>query len=353
MKSVYRIAPLFLFPYLLFGAGGDRIGFLKGDHIFIADADGSNARQIDSDPRWKDKLRWDAARQRLGCEVERRGDEMSRFVVMDLSGKLLKEVAIRPVTDPPTRGMRFVEDIEWLPNGRIRVSGSVNPYNFEMFDLDIDTGQESNWQFGAGPFVPSPDREHMALRGPTDLTDEEHRFDTVLVDRRPDPLDPMFHEVATIHYDGEDPGIFVLAGPVWSPDSQHIAVIEKKASDQQVAVVILTPTNKPGRGQQGSVRRVWIPPSTVEETLRGRPWAPLRWIGTKVVAGRGTRAIAVDSASANAQFTRIVPEDLVQLTALEREESDATSARKNLEDLVKRLGGRGGVALATREPRNE
>ena len=65
----------------------DSIAFIKGDHVFIANGNGTNLRQIDKDSRRKSSLRWDPRRQRLGYLAHRVSNELSRLVVIDLKGE--------------------------------------------------------------------------------------------------------------------------------------------------------------------------------------------------------------------------------------------------------------------------
>jgi len=262
---------------------------------------------------------------------------MVRFVVIDLTGKVLADIPIRPATDPPRGAMRFVEHLEWLPDGKIRVDGSLNPCNCEQFDLDLATGEESNWVGGeCGTFRPSPDGKHMAKREVVCPAEESHAFNRVVVDERPDPASPI-HATATVSYFGEgDPdgihdGILVLAGPVWSPDSRSVAVIEKRASTGEVALTILP--------LAGGVHRVPIP------TPSGKlDDASLNWFGSKVVVGRGVNAIAIDSATR--RFDVITPEISDRLKRSARARDDAEATRKRVEAVVRQLGGREGIVLS-------
>ncbi len=140
-----------------------RIALLKADNVLLAGADGQITATLSNDRRPKSLLRWTQDGQRLSYIVPDTAGAKARLVVIDLSGKVLKEVAIRPMTDPPTEGLRFVEQLSWITPEKVRVAGSINPHNCEMFDLEIETAAESNWQTGeCGSFVASPDGRHVA-----------------------------------------------------------------------------------------------------------------------------------------------------------------------------------------------
>jgi len=91
----------------------------------------------------------------------------------------------------------------------------------QMFDLDVATDEESNWRSGiCGTFTESPDAKHMAELHPVEYpAPEEERFQWIKMDK-----DERF-------YLEEDPrGVFILAGPAWSPDSGSVAVLERAAT---------------------------------------------------------------------------------------------------------------------------
>lgn len=117
----------------------NRIALLKDHDILLIGSDGQAAATLGRDTRSKSELRWLPDGRHLSYLVPGSSGAKASLVVVDLAGKVLQEVAIRPATDPPAEGLRFVEDVAWVSELKIRVSGSINPRNCEMFDLDVET----------------------------------------------------------------------------------------------------------------------------------------------------------------------------------------------------------------------
>ncbi len=329
MKCGVCITACLLLP-LSARAEGNKIAFLKGVHVFVAEADGKNAKQIDSDQRRKALLRWDVANQHFAYVADPNGDEKARFVTIDLSGKIIRDVPIRPPTDPPTSGMQYIERLEFLPDGKIRIGGSFTPWNCEAFDLDLGTGKESNGQIGkCGTFALSPDGKHYAACATIPQTDDEHRFDTVEIDGWRSRNGPLASYSGTSH--SRESGIFVLAGPAWSPDSRRAAVIEKRSTDQQLSVTILS--------LAGDVRRVRVASGLSEHPT-------ISWFGSKIVAGEGIDAVAIDPVEERLETVPFEVSDELAHRVRVREEGKVS--REKLEAVVRKLGGRDGVEITTK-----
>ena len=142
------------------------VAFLKGDDVFIMEEQGQGVRRVHgtSGPKWA--LRWLPDGEHLSYLTPDTDDAKARLVVFDLAGHVTRESRIRPKTDPPTEGLRSIEDLTWISPRFVRVQGSINPRNCESFDIDVENGSESNWQMGeCGTFTTSPDGTHIAYRG--------------------------------------------------------------------------------------------------------------------------------------------------------------------------------------------
>src|SRR5262249_5372042 len=140
-----------------------------------------------------------------------------------------KEVPVRPPTDPPTEGLRFVEQLDWVNSTKIRVGGSMNPRNCELFDLDVETGRESNWQMGAcGSFVWSPDGKHVAYRGLLAMGPEDEQDDTIEIDDE------------KVVYAGGGQRINVSGSIKWSADSKTVAFLERLIGQTALNLTALT-----------------------------------------------------------------------------------------------------------------
>jgi hypothetical protein len=318
MKLLLPVAVTLVFAPAALAAADGQLAFIRDNHVFIADSNAANPRQIDKDPREKADLHWDPFQKRISYFVgSYHNNELDRLVVIDFAGNQAAEASIRPGTESDL-GLRFVEGLDWLPDGKARLWGSINPSNCEMFDFDVKTGQESNWQEGeCGTFVASPDGRHIAALGLVQqLVSEKERFDTVQIDNR-EGL-----------YGGGAADIFVLAGPVWSPDSQNIAVIEKRAHSGQAAVIILS--------LAGVATRI-----PVSSAILAHP--ALAWRKQGIIAGSGSRSIRIDPATRNVYPA--TPVDLAETRRLAVQRQQADALKTTADAAVERVGGKDAVIL--------
>jgi hypothetical protein len=299
------------------------IAFLKDSvELYVTDADGRNPRRLDHDPRGKSNLRWDGYRSRISYLVPRahgESSEMAVIVELDPAGNIVLEAPI-----PHDDSMRFVEDFQWLPNGKARLGGSVNPRNCVMVDLDPQTGEETNAQAGkCNSFVRSPDDRHTAELGPLPQTDDAHRFDVVDIDSH------MFASLTSLAlYRGGGYDVFVPAGPVWSPDSQLVVFLEKRAETGEAGVVFLT--------LGGAVTRVPVPRSVLDEPA-------ITWVGSSVVVGKGDNAVQIDPETK--QILPVAPETSGEITRRAAATREKQAARANLDARIRQLGGREGILI--------
>lgn len=295
------------------------ITFIKDDHIFIADSSGTNLKQVDSDPRRKGMLRVDKNGKRFSYFVDPQNDEKGRLVVINSAGGEVAEVAIRPVTDPPTGGMNTLEDAQWTTDGKIRIFGSINPSKCEMFDLDFVTGTESNGQTGVcGTFISSPDGKHTAERGLFNhFVASEERVNTIGLDGTED-----------FYYGVDDKAFAILAGPMWSPDSLYISAIRKLLATGEGSVVIID--------LKGTSTLIPLPETVLEHPA-------ITWVGNYVIAGEGSDAVQIDSTTNQiGSVTSEIADKLAQRADARHQSAAKTS---QIEHVVKRAGGREGIAL--------
>ena len=301
------------------------IAFLKGSaELYITDANGRNPRRLDHDPRGKSMLRWDGYRNRISYLVageHGEAGEKAIIVELDAGGNAVMEAPI-----PQDVNMRFVEDFDWQPNGKARLGGSMNPRNCILEDLDPANGIITNWQAGeCGSFVRSPDGNHTAELGPTAQTDDEHRFEVVDIDSR------MFASLASkALYRGGGQEVFIPGGPVWSPDSQSVVFLEKRAGTGEAAIIFLT--------LDGVAARVPVPAFVLDHPM-------ISWVGSKVVVGEGANALEIDAVTKQTSAVTSNTSDEISRNASTKRQAEAV--RANVDDLVKRLGGREGILLGT------
>ncbi len=289
-------------------AGSTDVAFLRGTDVVIVSEDGASTLELRADARPKGKLRWLPWGNRLSYIVKSQAGGKARLVVIDLTGQIVKEIEIRPLTDPPTEGLRFVEDIDWVSEDVARIGGSINPKNCEIFDLSLESQKESNWQMGAcGTFAYSPDGKHIAYSalegyGPTEVG-----------------LAPIEIDGRTAYRPSLADGP-IISPVVWSPDSLLLAFVEQGEAIASVCIVALDKSaqvvHSPFRGIDG-------PPAW----SAGRPVVRAEGSVYAVDLTRGAFLLAPDA----------IVEELGILTAsrLRREELS-----RNTLELARRLGGR-------------
>lgn len=318
--NIHSVSRLIALPllcatgFLSLAVRAENIALLKDNVVFLINPDGAIIAKLTQDKRPKSDLRWLPDGQRLSYLVRDTTGAKARLVLIDLAGTQAKEIAIRPVTVPPTEGLRFIEDISWITQHKLRVTGSVNPRNCEMFDVDVETAKESNWQVGScGSFVASPDGNHIAHLGLVTQGAGTERTDSVEIDNQ------------SITYRGTRP-ILVSAGPVWAQDSTQIAVLEKQLDSGELAITTVSTT--------GQIDRVPIPQSFGEKP-------ELALIDHKVVIRSATRSLIVDTRQKTVgALTGDIATTLAQADQ-DRQKSD--QARERIKGLVKRLDAREGV----------
>ncbi len=319
MNRNYAVRCIVLCTQVLMGSPIEEVAFLKDSAIMVIQPDGEMVSQLAGDVRPKGMLRWLPDGQHLSYVVRDDHGAKARIVVVDLKGAVQKEASIRPVTVPPTEGLRFVEELSWISAHKLRVGGSVNPRNCETFVFDIETEKESNWQVGVcGSFVPSPDGNHIASLGVLPMSSDEERLDTVVIDNE------------DVVYGAGENRIRVESGPYWSENSQNIAFVERRVPSGEAAITVLSLKGRSDR----------VPVSA--EFLRN---PALTWIGSEVVLGRGSAAIVVDRANRRAARPSADVLDRLQKVqhAAEEAERETGEAQQLVSVLVLRLGGRDGV----------
>lgn len=264
-------------------------------------------------------LRWDSHRGCISYLVPKEHDnEMAIIVELDAAGNIVMQTPI-----PYDGGYRFIEDFEWLPNGKARLGGSANPRNCGQVDLNPETGEESNGQAGkCGSFARSPDDKHTAELGLMNMTDDEHSFDTVDIDSQ------GFVNLRRDLYVGGGYDVFIPAGPIWSPDSQSVVFLEKRADTGEAGVVFLTLADV--------ATRVAVPASVLDNPA-------IAWVGSKVIAGEGDKAVQIDPITKRmGPVTSDVSDEVVRRAAVKR---DKENWKAELDARVKQLGGREGILI--------
>jgi hypothetical protein len=207
--------------------------------------------------------------------------------------------------------------VEWLSNRLARFEGSFGPRNCAVFDLDIDTGKTfGERDVECGSLAASPDGKHVAYREPVSMgtwDDREHRVD--------------IDDGAVSYAGARGEPIHLEAGPTWSGDSQWVAVVERQINSGRMAVTTLSI-----RGQSVTVP---VPSDTRDDPT-------LTWIGDRVAVGSGGSARVIDTA--RRVYLPLDGDSSAILEEATRARERISDDRRGIEDLLKRLGAREGVA---------
>jgi hypothetical protein len=317
--SLFRLALLAVMSAVgLLSATEERIAVLKGQDVMITDTDGKVLIKLPNDPRLKGNLQWLPDGRRLSYIVKGPERSKGRLVIVDETGVVVKEVTVLP--NDPGDGIRFIESVEWVSATKVRLGGSANPRNWGQFDLDVETGEESNWQWGCcASFIASPDGKHIAYLGLLAMGPDEERADGVEMD----------HE--RVEYSGEGsletrPGIRVLAGPAWCEDSKNVVFLERTRGSAETAVTFLSVS--------GGFKRIPVP-----TYLADKP--EIACANGRAVAGTGKAAVLVDPEISSPG--NVTPEIKDLLTKRAEVEARRQRFRDMVDSVVKRLGGREGV----------
>jgi len=326
------------------------IAALKGTEVILVDRASGNVTRLTGDPRVKRDLRWLPDGRRISYLVpgEKGDKEFAKFVmpswpklvISDLTGQVTSEVSLRPPdnsTNPEL--IRAIENVEWLSNRFVRFEGSFGPRNCASFDLDLDTGKTFSERDGeCSSFNVSPDGRHIAYREPVSMgtwDDRAHRVDiedtavsSARPQRSPIPPERASSEQAAVSYAGTSKaGIHLEAGPVWSEDSQWVAIVERQIDSDRIAVTTLS--------IRGQVVTVQVP-----SDMRDDP--TLTWIGDRVALGSGRSALVVDTA--RRAYLPLDSDTSAILKEATRTRQRISDDQQGIEDALKRLGAREGVA---------
>jgi hypothetical protein len=318
-KVMYRLLKIICFGVALAVVGlplraQEKVALLRDQSILLLSVNHTIANELSVDTRHKSKLRWLPDGGHLSYLVSDEHGALARLVITTFQGEISREVPIRPITDPPTEGMRFIEDISWLGSKTVRVEGSINPRNCEIFDFDPEERREFNWRAGAcGSFVLSPDGTHTAYLGIQRQSPQEEQRDSVHIDDR-------------VMYDGGGQ-IQVISGPTWARDSSKVATIERRADTGEVAVTTLTVT--------GGVVRVPLPQDLGDAFS-------LVLVDSQVVVRTSTALVAVDTA--HKSLGALTDDLLGKLNAQDEMRQKAQQSKKVIDGIVREFGASEGVS---------
>ena len=300
----------------------ERTAILKGEDILLLGPDHSQTGRLTADARPKGHLRWLPDGRRLSYLVGRPDHALALLAIVDLTGKIQKELLIRSEETDPYNPIRYVEEIDWITDTRIRYVGSVNNLNGQTFELDVDTGKESHVFAGQdGSFVPSPDQAHMAYQSVLWMAPEEEWREQVIIDDENYP-----RRDSDLVFPKARGDMRVLVHPVWSSDSKRVAFLQRQVGTGQIALSFLSITNET---------------STVPLILDPEGKHSLQWIGKEVMVDEGPDAVLVDP---DTKSVTSVPANMSpRIEELRKAKAKRAESKKATEELVRKMGGREGV----------
>lgn len=241
--------------------------FVKDSEIYVTAPGAAEAHRLTNDgqPKSLPALSKDGSRL-----VFNRGEGLRALAVLVAllsDGTPLREIVFRP-PDSKVSGMRFVENLEWISNQRLVVSGSLNPSTAEYAVIDVVSGEQvKDYLVDGFKWAASPDGSHAAYVGYVPhFTPEDARHPQLCLDDEC-PLDRPFGG-----YPGPAIHLEFAAPPVWSPDSSVVAIVAEKYETKAPLVIV-----RPLGGKSSE-----FAPPRVDGVLG------ISWEGTALVVGTGS-----------------------------------------------------------------
>jgi hypothetical protein len=204
-----------------------KVVFLRGNDVWVAKADGSDASQLTADGKDKWLPRWssDGAKIIYALEGTVTNKQQSQAVVISADGNEIK--SILPI-DPSDRAPCVsINAAEFIDEQRIGVECHYNPSTSRYIVIDLGSGNTLASFLGYA-FRWSPDRTQLAHVGwiphfaPPEATSEYLQIGDRTV---------YAPQKGNEHHD--------LSPFYWAPDSRHIAFIDRvEIADQQALVVL-------------------------------------------------------------------------------------------------------------------
>jgi|ERR1035438_884875 hypothetical protein len=208
--------------------------FVRNSEIYVAGSAAAPLLQLTHDGLPKSLAVWSPDGHRIAFVRDSGGRAMADIIVISSAGKTLREISFRP-SGSSVSGMRFVEEIQWISEQRIAVSGSVNPSTCEYVMIDAASGREVGW-YGADGFslVPSPDGTHVAYEGSVPhSTPEQDRSPRLCVDHECDSGKPGWPG-----YSGSARHVEFSTYPVWSASGSAVAIAAQDYQTGKLSLVV-------------------------------------------------------------------------------------------------------------------
>ena len=220
-------------------AGDDQVVksvFVKDSEIYITDSGSIHARQLTRDGLPKSRPVLSKNGKRVAFLRDDKSPALANVVIMLADGTSVREIQFRR-PEEHVSGMRFVEDLQWVSDQRLVVSGSVNPSTGEYAILDAGTGKQvDGYLVDGSAWAASPDGSHFAYVGYIPhFTPEENRRPQFCLDK-----ECAFDTPFRGYPPGRERHLEFKGAPVWSPDGTAVA-IEAENYETQARSVIIRP----------------------------------------------------------------------------------------------------------------
>jgi len=235
--------------------------YLQGSEVYLLPPGSTQPKQLTNDGRKKFMLVQSASGERIVflVEVEDSAD-LADIVVMRSDGSQVREIQFRPGRINPSDlpGMRGVEQLDWMGERYLLLSGSLNPSTGEYAKVDIATGLTVASYYTEGPsLVPSPDGSHVAYVGLIPhLTPEDQRRPMFCLDD-----ECLFGQPAR-GYERKGAHLEYESPATWAPDGSSVAVLARNFDTNVQSVVVRRPGGAsveftPPEGETGRVQFAW------------------------------------------------------------------------------------------------
>lgn len=227
MKNIVLPALLMVSSIALAAEPSAKAAFVKNNEIFVAKGD-LQPMALTHSGIPKSLPVWSRDGSKIAfLEKTDTKRALGTLVVIDERGHQMAKIMVRPVEKAPPQGMRFVEDLEWLDNNKVAVSGSINPSLVETAVIDLKSGAEVDdlYDDGGGPTF-SPDGVHVAYEtGMPHFSPEDSWHPTLTVDNHPVFPDAGSH-------------VRFLTGPQWAGDSSAVAIVAQNYEGMTMTAVV-------------------------------------------------------------------------------------------------------------------
>jgi hypothetical protein len=206
-----------------------KVVFLRGNDIWVAAGDGSDARRLTTDGKPKGPPVWSPAGDRIAFHTafDLRATPNAEMVVLDEQGKVLRTLPITAESTAEPVEINSILAFDWIDERRIGYQGHLNPSFGEYRVIDLELGRQVASYLGSR-FTWSPGGGRLAYVGWTPhFQPESTRNEYVEIDGKAvysSLDDPVAHQI--------------LSDLAWSPDGLFLAFVARLRTGRSELVVV-------------------------------------------------------------------------------------------------------------------